>query len=335
MEQKKVILTGDRPTGKLHLGHFVGSLQNRVKLQHEYEQFILIADLQALTDNSENPEKIRSNVLEVALDYLAVGIDPEISTICIQSELPALSDLTMYYLNLVSLARLQRNPTVKDEMNQKGFGAEVPAGFLTYPISQAADISAFKATLVPVGADQLPMIEQTNEIVRKFNRVYNSNALVECEALVSETGRLPGIDGSNKMSKSLGNCIYLSDSAEEIKQKVMNMYTDPDHIHVEDPGKVEGNTVFAYLDIFDENKDEIAKLKEEYKKGGLGDVTLKNRLNDILQELLNPIRAKREELAKDPDAIMKILEKGSEKARAITGKTLEEIKSAMKLDYFA
>ncbi len=334
MDQKKVILTGDRPTGRLHLGHFVGSLQNRVKLQHEYEQFILIADLQALTDNAKNPEKVRANVLEVALDYLSVGIDPNVSTICIQSEIPAISDLTMYYMNLVSLARLQRNPTVKDEMNQKGFGAEVPMGFLTYPISQAADISAFKATLVPVGADQLPMIEQTNEIVRKFNRVYGSNVLVECEALVSETGRLPGIDGDNKMSKSLGNAIYLSDSAEEIKQKVMNMYTDPNHLHVEDPGKVDGNTVFAYLDIFDGNKDEVAKLKEDYKKGGLGDVTLKNRLNDILQKLLAPIRDKREDLAKDPDAIMKILQEGSKKAQAVANKTLLEVKSAMKLDYF-
>jgi len=334
MTSKKVILTGDRPTGKLHLGHFVGSLQNRVKLQNEYEQFILIADLQALTDHAEEPELIRKNVLEVALDYLAVGIDPNISTICIQSEIPAISDLTMYYMNLVTMARLQRNPTVKDEMNQKGFGAEVPVGFLNYPVSQAADITAFKANLVPVGADQLPMIEQTNEIVRKFNRIYASNTLVECEALVSNTGRLPGIDGKAKMSKSLDNAIYLSDSPEIIEQKVMNMYTDPNHIHVGDPGKIEGNTVFAYLDIFDTDKAEIQSLKEQYTRGGLGDVVLKRRLNDILQTLLKPISEKREELAKEPDKVMAILKAGTEKARKVTNQTLIEVKSAMKLDYF-
>jgi tryptophanyl-tRNA synthetase len=331
---KKVILTGDRPTGKLHLGHFIGSLQNRVKLQDEYEEYILIADMQALTDNAENPEKVSSNILEVVLDYLAVGIDPDKATICLQSELPALAELTMYYLNLVTLARLQRNPTVKDEMKQKGFEANVPVGFLTYPISQAADITAFKAGFVPVGEDQVPVLEQTNEIVKKFNASYKTDVLVECEPILSKVGRLPGTDGSAKMSKSLENCIYLSDSDEEIKKKVMSMYTDPAHIKAEDPGKIEGNTVFIYLDAFDLEKEAVQKLKEQYQKGGLGDVAVKERLVGVLQNLIKPIRERREALAKDPKKIMEIVKAGTIKAQKVTEVTLEEVKKAMKLNYF-
>ena len=335
MDKKKIILTGDRPTGKLHLGHFVGSLQNRVKLQHEYEQFIMIADIQALTDNAEDPKKIADNILEVALDYLAVGIDPNASTILVQSAIPELAELTIYYMNLVTLARLQRNPTVKDEMEQKGFGANVPVGFLTYPISQAADITAFKANCVPVGEDQLPVLEQTNEIVRKFNSTYGKNVLIECEGLLSDVKRLPGTDGQAKMSKSLNNCIYLSDSDGEIRNKVMSMYTDPGHIRVEDHGKVEGNTVFAYLDAFDPNKKEVSELKEQYKKGGLGDIKLKERLVEILIDLISPIRAKREEYSKNPKAVMEIIEKGTAKARIVAAQTLHEVREAMKLEHFS
>lgn len=331
---KKVILTGDRPTGKLHLGHYIGSLQNRVKLQEEYEEYVLIADMQALTDNAENPEKVSGNVLEVVLDYLAVGIDPDKATICLQSELPVLAELTMYYLNLVTLARLQRNPTVKDEMKQKGFEANVPVGFLTYPISQAADITAFKAGFVPVGEDQVPVLEQTNEIVRKFNSNYKTDVLVECEPILSKVGRLPGTDGSAKMSKSLENCIYLSDSDEDIKKKVMSMFTDPEHIKAEDPGKIEGNTVFIYLDAFDPEKEEVQKLKEQYQKGGLGDVAVKERLVGVLQNLIKPIREKRESLSKDPEKIIEIIKTGTEKAQKVTESTLEEVKKAMKLNYF-
>lgn len=335
---KKIILTGDRPTGKLHLGHYVGSLQNRLKLQDEKdtEMFIMIADQQALTDNADNPKKIIENITEVALDYLAIGINPEKTTIFIQSQIPQLSELTMYYMNLVSVARLQRNPTVKQELSSKNFGESVPTGFLTYPISQAADITAFGATHVPVGEDQKPMLEQTREIVRDFNRIYNKEVLVLPEIVLppKNQGRLIGIDGNGKMSKSLNNGIYLSDSPEEIKAKVMKMYTDPNHIRVEDPGQVEGNVVFTYLDIFDPNKEEVAILKEQYRKGGLGDVKLKLRLNDVLQDLLSPIRKRREEFAKNKDLVYKILEEGSKKAEKIAAKTLEEVKEAMGINYF-
>lgn len=330
---KKIILTGDRPTGSLHLGHYIGSLKARVELQNQFDTYILIADVQALTDNADNPEKIRKNVLEVALDYLSVGINPKISTIVIQSELPALCEITMYFLNLVTLARLERNPTVKGEMKQKGFGNNVPAGFLMYPISQAADIAAFKANLVPVGEDQLPMIEQTAEIVRRFNKIYKP-VLVEPRALISKFPRLPGIEGQSKMSKSLGNAIYLSDSAAVVAKKVMAMYTDPKHIHVENRGKVEGNVVFTYLDAFDPDTKDVENFKRRYRAGGLGDVVIKKHLINILEKFLRPIREKRAEFEKKPGEVMKILNEGTEKAKIITSKTLKEIKKAMRLDYF-
>jgi tryptophanyl-tRNA synthetase len=293
----------------------------------------MIADVQALTDNFKDPEKVRSNVLQVGLDYLAIGLDPKKTTFFIQSMIPQIAELTMFYLNLVTIARLERNPTVKTEIKQKGFEKSLPAGFLMYPISQAADITIVKGTLVPVGADQLPMIEQTNEIVRSFNRIYNANVLPECEALLSKVGRLSGIDGGAKMSKSLGNAIYLSDSADDIKKKVMSMYTDPDHIRVEDPGKVEGNVVFTYLDVFDTDKQEVAALKEQYQKGGLGDVKLKKRLIDLLENMLAPIRARRIELAKDPKQVMDILLDGTSKTEKIAEQTMSEVKKAMMLDY--
>lgn len=333
MATKKIILTGDRPTGPLHLGHFVGSLKSRVELQDKYDTYIIIADMQALTDNAENPEKVRKNVLEVALDYLAVGIDPKVATIFIQSLVPELSELTMYFLNLVSLSRLERNPTVKDEMKQKGFGGNVPAGFLMYPVSQAADITAFKADFVPAGEDQLPIIEQTVEIVKKFNKTYRQ-VLVEPKALVSKIGRLRGIDGKTKMGKSLENAIYLSDPASSVREKIMKMYTDPKHIHVENPGRVEGNVVFTYLDAFDSDKKMVEELKKQYQKGGLGDVAIKKRLIEVLEKFLVPIREKRAEFAKNPKAVMKILEDGTKKARIITSQTLTEVRRAMKLDYF-
>lgn len=333
MASQKIILTGDRPTGPLHLGHYAGSLRARVELQNQYKTYILIADVQALTDNSENPEKIRKNVLEVALDYLAVGVDPNVSAIAIQSLVPEIAELTVYFLNLVTLARLERNPTVKDEMKQKGFGGNVPAGFLTYPISQAADITAFGANLVPVGEDQLPIIEQTIEIVRRFNKTYGP-VLTEPKALVSKIGRLPGVDGKTKMSKSLGNAIYLSDPASVVKEKVTNMYTDPKHIHVENPGKVEDNAVFTYLDAFDPDKKTVEELKKQYRKGGLGDVAIKNRLIEILENFLGPIRKRRAEFAKNPKAVMKILEEGTKKAKILTSQTLIKVRQAMKLDYF-
>lgn len=335
---KKIILTGDRPTGKLHLGHYVGSLKNRVKLQEEEntKMYIMIADQQALTDNAENPQKIIDSVIEVALDYLAVGIDPKKTTIFLQSQVPQLAELTVYYMNLVTLARVQRNPTVKQELKSKDFGESIPTGFLTYPISQAADITAFKATHVPVGEDQKPMLEQTREIVRDFNRIYKKEVLVEPEIVLppKNMGRLIGIDGSGKMSKSLNNGIYLSDSKEKVKEKIMKMYTDPNHIKVSDPGKVEGNVVFTYLDIFDKNKEELEELKKQYQKGGLGDVKLKLRLNEIMQEILEPIRNKRKELEKDKDKVYEILKKGSEEARKIAGQTLKEVKTAMGISYF-
>lgn len=331
---KKVILTGDRPTGPLHLGHFVGSLRNRVQLQHECKQFIIIADMQALTDHAETPDVVRKNVYEVTLDYLAAGIDPKLSTIFIQSLVPELSELTMYYLNLVTVARLERNPTVKTEIQQKEFSGEIPAGFLTYPVSQAADITAFKANLVPVGEDQKPMIEQTNEIVRRFNRIYKHNVLLEVEALIPEIARLPGIDGKAKMSKSLGNAVYLSDSSDAITKKVKMMFTDPNHLRVEDPGTVEGNVVFSYLDAFDPDKAAVEALKEHYRRGGLGDGTVKKRLKEVLEALLEPMRLKRQEFASDPGEVWNLLRKGTDDARHVAAQTLSEVRKAMHIDYF-
>lgn len=337
---RKVILTGDRPTGKLHIGHYVGSLKKRVELQNsgEYETFIMIADTQALTDNAKNPEKVRNNVLQVALDYLAAGIDPSKTTIFVQSQIPQLPELAMYYANLVSISRLERNPTVKTEIKQKNFGEGVPSGFVFYPISQAADITAFKATHVPVGEDQLPMIELTREISRSFNQIYETDTLVEPEVILSKEGierRLPGINGMEaKMSKSLNNGIYLADSFEEMREKVMKMYTDPGHIRVEDPGKIEGNVVFAYLDVFAEDKEKVAAMKAHYQKGGLGDVTVKKYLIEEMDKVLKPIREKRAELEKNPEMIYEILRKGSLKAEKIAAQTLKEVKQAMKIDYF-
>ncbi len=335
MENKqKIVLTGDRPTGKLHLGHFVGSIQNRVKLQGKVDKsFYMVADIQALTSNADNPTKVRENVLEVVLDNLACGLDPNKTTMFIQSEIPEIAELTVLFLNLVTLARLKRNPTVKDEMKDKGYGEDVPAGFLMHPVSQAADILFCHSNIVPVGEDQKPMIEQTNEIVDDFNRFYGET-FSHVKHLVGDTPRLIGIDGNSKMGKSLNNAIYLSDSYEEISKKVMNMYTDPNHIHVNDPGKVEGNVVFTYLDIFDPNKEEITELKKQYKKGGLGDVVIKKRLIEVLEKLVAPIRTKREELAKDKDAVMKILEKGTMHAREIAKETMKQVRMRVQIDYF-
>ena len=334
---KEIILTGDRPTGKLHLGHYVGSLTNRVELQNsgKYDSYIMIADQQALTDNARNPEKIRNSLIAVALDYLAVGLDPTKSTLFVQSQLPELHELTMHYLNLVTVARLHRNPTVKEEIKQKNFENSIPAGFFIYPVSQAADITAFKATLVPVGEDQLPMIEQTREIVRSFNNIYGE-VLVEPKEMLpkGKCGRLPGLDGKAKMSKSLGNCIYLSDEPDEIKKKVMSMYTDPNHIRVEDPGQVEGNMVFTYLDTFCKDKDTLQEMKEHYRRGGLGDVKIKKYLNEILQAELEPIRKRRNEYKEDIASVYDILKTGSDKARQVAAKTLDEVRTAIGLEYF-
>lgn len=345
---EKIILTGDRPTGRLHVGHYVGSLRRRVELQNsgEYSKiFIMIADAQALTDNIENPEKVRQNIIEVALDYLSCGLDPAKSNILIQSQIPELCELTFYYMDLVTVARLQRNPTVKSEIQMRNFEASIPVGFFTYPISQAADITAFKATTVPVGEDQLPMIEQTREIVRKFNSVYDE-VLVEPSALISTNQaclRLPGIDGKAKMSKSLGNCIYLSDSEADVKKKIMSMYTDPEHLLVSDPGHLEGNTVFTYLDAFCKPEHferylpdyaNLDELKAHYTRGGLGDVKVKKFLNNIIQEELEPIRKKRKEYEKDIPEVYNILRKGTEAAREVAAQTLSEVKSAMKINYF-
>ncbi|MDN3506566.1 MAG: tryptophan--tRNA ligase [Simkaniaceae bacterium] len=329
----KIILTGDRPTGPLHLGHYIGSLQARVELQETCTQFILVADAQALTDHAKEPEKVRENILQVALDYLAVGIDPTKSTICIQSLLAELYELTAYYLNLVTWNRLKHNPTVKAEIVQKGFGESVPAGFMVYPVSQAADITAFKANLVPVGEDQRPMLEQTSEIVRHFNSTYKE-VLVRPEALIPKMARLPGTDGGAKMSKTIGNCIYLSDPADVIKKKVMKMQTDPNHTNIDEPGQVEGNPAFIYLDAFGSDTAKIQELKDHYAKGGLGDGTLKKYLNEVLQDFLEPIRIRREEFAKDPKTVMEILKKGTEKARITTAKTLSDVRSAMGINYF-
>ena len=335
---KEILLTGDRPTGKLHIGHYIGSLKNRVKLQNsgKYDPYIMIADTQALTDNARNPEKIRNSLIQVALDYLAVGIDPAKSTIYVQSQIPALFELTAYYMDLVTVARLERNPTVKTEIKQKDSKDSIPIGFLNYPVSQAADITAFKATVIPVGDDQEPMLEQTREIVRTFNRVYNCDVLVEPKGYFPPKGqgRLPGLDGNAKMSKSLGNAIYLADDAKTVQKKVMSMYTDPNHIHVEDPGKVEGNTVFTYLDVFDPDKDKVAELKAEYQKGGLGDVKIKRYLNKVLEAELAPIRERREKFAQDEDAVYEMLLEGSKKANKVANATLEQVRDAIGLNYF-
>lgn len=334
----KIILTGDRPTGKLHLGHYVGSLHNRVQLQADpnNQMYIMVADQQALTDNADNPKKIQESIFEVGLDYLGVGLDPSKSTIFIQSQIPQLPELMMYYLNLVTVSRLERNPTVKSEIDQKGFGKSLPAGFLVYPVSQAADITAFKATHVPVGDDQKPMLEQAREVVRDFNRIYNTDALVEPELMLPPKGqgRLVGIDGKGKMSKSLNNGIYLSDSADEVQKKVMKMYTDPGHIRVEDPGKVEGNVVFTYLDIFDPDKEKVAELKAQYQAGGLGDVKIKRYLIDVLDEALSPIRARRAEYENDRGYVLDMMKQGSEKAERVAAGTLDDVKSAMGINYF-
>ncbi|MGE5456531.1 MAG: tryptophan--tRNA ligase [Ignavibacteriales bacterium] len=345
---KDTILTGDRPTGRLHLGHYVGSLMNRVNLQNsgKYEDiFIMIADSQATTDNANNIEKIRQNVIEVALDYLACGIDPNKSTIFLQSQIPELTELTFYYMNLVTLARLQRNPTVKEEIKTKNFEKSIPAGFLTYPVSQAADITAFGANIVPVGDDQLPMIEQTREIVRSFNSTYG-NTLVEPKELLPENencSRLPGLDGKSKMSKSLGNCIYLADSPEEIKTKIMGMFTDPNHLRVEDPGNTKNNPVFIYLEAFAKDKHfekylpeykNLDELKAHYERGGLGDMKVKRFLNDVVQELLAPIRARREQYQRHIPEVYQILFAGSQKARGVAAQTLSRVKKAIGLNYF-
>lgn len=335
---KKVVLTGDRPTGKLHIGHYVGSLKERVKMQNsgKYNMFIMIADQQALTDNARNPEKIHNSLIQVALDYLAVGLDPAKSTMYIQSQIPALSELNMYYLNLVTVSRLERNPTVKAEIQQKNFDRSIPAGFLTYPVSQTADITAFKGELVPVGDDQEPMMEQAREIVRSFNNIYG-DILVEPKGVFPPKGqgRIPGLDGNAKMSKSLGNAIYLSDDEKTLQKKVMSMYTDPTHIHVEDPGHIEGNVVFTYLDIFDPDKEHVQELKDQYRAGGLGDVKIKRYLFEVLNSELKPIRERREEFAKDIPAVYDMLKQGCADANEVANQTLAEVRHAMGLDYFA
>lgn len=336
-EQKQVILTGDRPTGKLHIGHYIGSLKKRVELQNtgKYDPFIMIADQQALTDNARDPEKIRRSLTEVALDYLAVGIDPTRATIFVQSQIPALSELNLYYLNLVTVSRLERNPTVKAEIKQKNFERSIPAGFFTYPVSQAADITAFKASLVPVGDDQEPMLEQTREIVRSFNSIYG-DVLVEPQGIFPPkgSGRLPGLDGNAKMSKSLNNAIYLADDADTLRKKVMSMYTDPTHVHVEDPGHVEGNMVFTYLDIFADDQEKVAELKAQYQHGGLGDVKIKRYLNEVLEGVLAPIRQRRQEFAQDMGAVYDILKEGSARANEVANQTLAEVRRAIGVNYF-
>ncbi len=327
-----VALTGDRPTGPLHLGHYVGSLMNRLVMQGDFEQYIMIADIQALTDNFEHPQKVTENVLELIRDYLAVGLDPSKNTFFIQSQIPEIAELTVYYLNLVTVARLERNPTIKTEIQQKGMGESLPAGFLCYPVSQAADITVVQAEAVPVGEDQLPMIEQTNEIVRRFNRIYNTDCLKECRPILSQTTRLVGIDGKSKAGKSLGNAISLSDSPEEIKRKVFSMFTDPDHLKVSDSGKVEGNVVFAYLDAFHASKDEVAELKTHYQKGGLGDTTIKDILNTTLQNLLDPIRGRRAEFKKSD--LLDILRTGTNKTKEKASGLIEKVRGVIGLKYY-
>ena len=346
---KKIILTGDRPTGRLHVGHYAGSLSERVRIQNAGgydDMYVMIADAQALTDNAENPEKVRQNIIEVALDYLSCGLSPEKVSMFIQSQVPELCELSFYYMNLVTVSRLQRNPTVKTERQMRNFETSIPVGFFTYPISQAADITAFKANIVPVGEDQLPMLEQAKEIVRKFNSVYGET-LVEPEAVLPSRKaclRLPGIDGKAKMSKSLGNCIYLSDTADDVKKKIMSMYTDPDHIKVTDPGKLEGNAVFTYLDAFATDEHfaaflpeykNLGELKAHYTRGGLGDMKVKRFLNEVLQSILEPIRARRKEYEKDIPAVYDILKRGSEKAERAAAATLSDVKTAMKINYFS
>lgn len=331
MNTSQTILTGDRPTGQLHLGHYVGSLRQRVLLQHDHQQFILVADLQGLTDNGSNPQKISSNILEVMADYLAVGIDPQKTTICLQSALPALAELSALYMNIVTVARVERNPTVKNEIAQKGFSRSLPVGFLAYPISQAADITAFKAELVPVGDDQLPMIEQTNEIVHKMNSLTTTPILQHCKALLSDVSRLPGIDGNAKMSKSLGNTLTLSASEEEIHRAVSAMYTDPNHLRVADPGQTEGNVVFTYLDAFHADKAFVAEMKAHYRRGGLGDRQCKNALETCLQELQAPIRERRATYIQDKGMLLALLRRGSERAHELTQRTLHEVKRGLGL----
>lgn len=348
MSKEKIILTGDRPTGRLHIGHYVGSLRRRVELQNAGDfkrMFVFIADAQALTDNMDNPEKVRQNVIEVALDYLACGLDPERVTLFIQSQIPELCELSFYFMDLVTVSRLQRNPTVKTEIQMRGFESSIPVGFFTYPVSQAADITAFRATTVPAGEDQKPMLEQATEIVRRFNYIYG-DTLVEPSILLPDNAaclRLPGTDGKAKMSKSLGNCIYLSDPADEVQKKVMSMYTDPGHIHVQDPGKIEGNTVFTYLDAFCRPEHferylpeypNLDELKAHYRRGGLGDMKVKRFLNSILQEELGPIRERRREFQKDIPAIYDMLRQGCESARAVAAATLDDVRRAMKINYF-
>lgn len=330
---KGIILTGDRPTGPLHVGHYIGSLLNRVKLQDEYKQYVMVADVQALTDNFAHPEKIRDNIVEVICDYLAVGIDSTKTTIFLQSKIPAIPELTLYYMNLVTVARVARNPTVKTEIKQKGFGESIPVGFFVYPINQAADITAFKATLVPVGEDQLPMIEQSNEIVRSFNRIYGKEVLCEAQGLVTACPRLVGLDGQAKMSKSLNNAIYLKDTSQERWNKIKTMYTDSNHIRVEDPGKIEGNTVFTYLDVFGTDKEKIAELKAHYQRGGLGDMVVKKYLYEVLESHFGPISEKRAVYATDKAQILKILKEGTAVAAQVADDTLREVKEAMKLLY--
>ena len=345
--KEKIILTGDRPTGKLHLGHYVGSIKKRLEMQDKEfkKMYVMIADSQALTDNFSNPEKIRDSIKEIILDYLACGINPEKVTIFIQSMIPELTEYTFYFLNLVTLSRLERNPTVKSELAQKDFNNTIPVGFLCYPVSQAADITLFKANLVPVGVDQLPMLEQTNEIVRKFNSLYGKT-LVECEGVLPDNEnsfRLPAIDGKSKMSKSLGNCIYLSDDSKTVYEKVMKMYTDPNHINISDPGKIEGNVVFTYLEVFAKDEDfkkylpefkNLEELKQAYQKGGVGDVKIKKFLYNILEELLTPIRIKRQELENNMDYVYEVLKKGTKEAQEVAKENMKEFKKAMKINYF-
>lgn len=343
-----IILTGDRPTGSLHLGHYVGSLRKRVELQNtgKFDQFVMIADLQALTDNADNPEKIRQNILEVMLDYLAVGLEPDKTIFFVQSHIPALYELPMYYSNLVTMSRLERNPTIKSEIKMRNFERNLPVGFMTYPISQAADITAFKAKYVPVGEDQLPMLEQAREIVNSFNRIYKCDILVEPEAVLPDNAscnRLVGTDGNTKMSKSLGNCIYLKDDEKTLKNKIMSMYTDPTHINVSDPGHTEGNPVFIYLDAFSKDEDfakyfpdykNLAEMKEHYERGGLGDMKCKKFLNNVMQEFLAPIRARREEYEKDKEQLIEILKKGTQRAIEVSNETVSEIRNAIGINYF-
>jgi tryptophanyl-tRNA synthetase len=334
MSEKQIALTGDRPTGSLHLGHYVGSLLNRLELQKKYKQYVMIADVQALTDHYDNPQKVHDNVYQVMLDYLAVGIDPNKTTIFVQSQIPQIAELAIFYLNFVTVNRLRRNPTIKTEILQKGYGENVTAGFLMYPVHQVADITIVKASIVPVGEDQLPLIEQAHEIVRAFNRTYNTNVLVEPQALIPRVARLMGIDGKAKMSKSLGNAIFLSDTADEVAKKVMSMYTDSQHIRATDPGRIEGNVVFEYLDVFDTNKAEVSALKEHYQRGGLGDVVLKKRLITVLNDLLEPIRQRRAEFARDKAAVMAILQKGTQETKLVAQQTMDEVRAVMHLNYF-